>query len=296
MPVIIDNQLKEQIPYDPVSYPISFYEHELETLPQWGGPFHWHPGFEIATAETGVLDYQVGDKHIILNAGDSIFVNGNLLHCIRQISGKIPDPMPNVVFSGSLIAPEGSLIYENYISPIQQCDEIPFIVFPAGDPSLQNINGFIQNIYHCFRNSAPCREMMIQRDISHIFEYICTHMSSLPRYKSDRIQLLNQIRLQKMLNFIYTHYGEHITLKDIALAGNVSRSEAGRCFKVFMNTSPIEVLIQHRLQMASQMLTEKIYTVKEISDICGFNSVSYFRRRFKAEYGITPGKALCLGK
>lgn len=296
MPVIIDNQLKEQIPYDPVSYPISFYEHELETLPQWSGPFHWHPGFEIATAETGVLDYQVGDKHIILNAGDSIFVNGNLLHCIRQISGKIPDPVPNVVFSGSLIAQEGSLIYEKYISPLQQCDEIPFIVFPAGDPSLQTINGFIQNIYHCFRNSAPCREMMIQRDISHIFEYIYSHMNSFPRYKSDRIQLLNQIRLQKMLNFIYTHYGEHITLKDIALAGNVSRSEAGRCFKVFMNTSPIEVLIRYRLQMASQMLAEKIYTVKEISDICGFNSVSYFRRQFKAEYGVTPGKVSYLGK
>ena len=30
MPVIIDNQLKEQIPYEAI-YPISFYEHELET-------------------------------------------------------------------------------------------------------------------------------------------------------------------------------------------------------------------------------------------------------------------------
>jgi hypothetical protein len=66
MPVIIDHQLKEQIPYNPAIYPISFYQYELETLPQWNGPFHWHPGFEIATAETGVLDYQVDDKHIIL--------------------------------------------------------------------------------------------------------------------------------------------------------------------------------------------------------------------------------------
>jgi AraC-like DNA-binding protein len=44
------------------------------------------------------------------------------------------------------------------------------------------------------------------------------------------------------------------------------------------------------------MLSEKIYTVKEISDFCGFNSVNYFRRQFKAEYGVTPGKASNLGK
>ena len=116
MPVIIDNLLKEQNPYDTAIYPISFYQDELETLVQWSGPLHWHPGFEIATAEVGILDYQVGEKHIILHAGESIFVNGNILHGIRQIAGDTPDPMPNVVFSGSLIAPEGTQIYKKYIT------------------------------------------------------------------------------------------------------------------------------------------------------------------------------------
>ena len=123
MPVTLDHQLKEQIAYDPAVFPISFYQDELETLVQWSGPLHWHPGFEIATAEVGILDYQVGEKHIHLNAGDSIFVNGNILHGIRQISGDRADPMPNVVFAGSLIAPEGSQIYQKYIAVLQQCDD-----------------------------------------------------------------------------------------------------------------------------------------------------------------------------
>lgn len=296
MPVTIDHQLKEQISYDPVIFPIAFYQDELESLVQWSGPLHWHPGFEIATAETGTLEYQVGEKHITLNAGDSIFVNGNLLHGIRQISGNIPDSMPNVVFSGSLIAPEGSQIYKNYIMPLQQCDDLPFIVFPAGDQSLQNINALIQDIYHCFRNQVSCYEMRIQRDISLIFEFIYTNIDRFPRYKSNRIQLVNQIRLQKMLDFIYTHYQEQITLEALARAANVSRSEAGRCFKAFMNSSPVEILIQHRLQMAQKMLSEKIYTIEEVSDSCGFNSVNYFRKQFKAKYGITPGKYCSLGK
>lgn len=296
MPVTVDNQLKEQISYDPAVFPISFYRDELATLAQWSGPLHWHPGFEIATAETGTLDYQVGERHIILNAGDSIFVNGNVLHGIRQISGDSADPMPNVVFAGNLIAPEGSLIYRKYITPLQQCDDLPFIVFPGSDKSLQKINDLIADIYRCFLEKPPCCEMKIQRNISCIFEYIYANMADFPRCKSNRIQLVNQIRLQKMLDFIYRHYREHISLTSIAQSANVSRSEAGRCFKTFMESSPVEILIQHRLQVAHKMLAEKIYTVEEISNYCGFNSVNYFRRQFKEKYGVTPGKFSVLGK
>ena len=296
MAVTLDHQLKEQIAYDPAVFPISFYQNELETLAQWTGPLHWHPGFEIATAENEILDYQVGEKHIILNAGDSIFVNGNILHGIKQISGEIADPMPNVVFSGSLIAPEGSQIYKNYIAPLLQCDDLPFIVFRNNDVLFQEINTLIQNIYNYFRNQPTCYEMMIQRDISRIFEFLYSHRQSFPRYEANRIQLINQIRLQKMLDFIYCHYREHITLENLARAANISRSEANRCFKSFMNCSPIEILIRHRLQIAHKMLAEKIYTVEEVSNACGFNSVNYFRKQFKAEYGITPGKYCNLGK
>ena len=35
------------------------YSDELASLPNYAGPLHWHPYFEIATAMNGVLDYQV---------------------------------------------------------------------------------------------------------------------------------------------------------------------------------------------------------------------------------------------
>lgn len=296
MPIIIDHQLKEKIDYDSAIFPISFFHDELETLEQWAGPLHWHPGFEIATAEYGVLDYQVGEKHIMLNAGDSIFVNGNILHGIKQYSGHIADPMPNVVFSGSLIAPESSQIYKKYITPLQECEDLPFIVFRAKDPSLQEVHHFIQTIYHCFRNQPPCYEMIIQRNINSLFEYIYSNFTHFPRHPFNRVQFINQIRLQKMLDFIYCHYNEPISLNDLAHAANVSRSEVGRCFKAFMNRTPFEVLIQHRLKIAHKMLAERIYTVEEVSNACGFNTVNYFRRQFKAQYGMTPGKSYKLGK
>ena len=52
-----------------------------------------------------------------------------------------------------------------------------------------------------------------------------------------------------MLSYIYGHYRENITLEDIAKAADINRSEAGRCFKRYMSCSPMDALIQYRLQV-----------------------------------------------
>ena len=147
MPIILDHQLREYIPHNAIEFPISYFHDELSALPNWAGPLHWHPDFEIATAEYEVLDYQVGGHHIILDAGDSILVNRNILHGIKQLSGDVPAPMPNIVFSGTLIAPETSVIYQKHILTIAQCDSLPFIVFRHRDRSHSEINCLIKNVY-----------------------------------------------------------------------------------------------------------------------------------------------------
>ena len=98
MPILLDHQLREQIPHKAAEFPVVYYHDELAELPNWTGPIHWHPDLEIATAAKNVLDYQVGQQHIILEAGDSIFINGNVLHRVCQPSGDSPDPVPLIVF------------------------------------------------------------------------------------------------------------------------------------------------------------------------------------------------------
>lgn len=56
MPVIVDQSMREQIPREGDAFPISFFENELSELLNREGPLHWHPDFEIAKAETGVLE------------------------------------------------------------------------------------------------------------------------------------------------------------------------------------------------------------------------------------------------
>lgn len=296
MPIILDHQLREQIPHDSTVFPITYFHDELATLPNWAGPLHWHPDFEIATAVSGVLDFQVGRQHITLEAGDSIFVNRNMLHGIKQLSGDAPDPMPNIVFSGALIAPETSAIHKKYIHPISCCDRLSFIVFRHENGWHDEVNRSVKNIYRQMHEQSQCYEMAVQRELSSIFERIFSHFEELPKSEATRIQINSQIRLQKMLSYIYEHYAEAVTLEDIAGAANISRSEAGRCFNAYMGCSPVDALIDYRLQAAHELLNDTTLTLQEISCSCGFNSVNYFSRKFKQIYGYTPGQIRTLGK
>ena len=96
-----------------------------------------------------------GSSISLLEAGESIFVNGNVLHGVRQVSGDRPDPIPIVLFSGAAIAPEHSTIYQRYVQPVARCNALPFIVFRHESGSSQrNQPAFIRDTCRCLSEQA----------------------------------------------------------------------------------------------------------------------------------------------
>lgn len=296
MSILLDHQLREQIPHTNTGFPVTYYHDELAALPCWEGPFHWHPDFELATAVRETLEYQVGQQCVTLEAGDSILVNGNVLHRVRQLSGQVPDPVPILVFSGTVVAPEQSTIYRRYIQPVAGCDALPCVVFRHADPAHREVLALIRDTCSRMQDPAPCCELAVQRSISRLFEYLYLHLDGFPKSPASRIQLRSQVRLQKMLTYIHDHYAGPVTLADIAGAASISRSEADRCFRAYMDCSPVEALIRYRLQTARRMLGEKTGTLQQVSAACGFRSVNYFSRKFRQTYGCAPGRYAGLGK
>lgn len=71
---------------------------------------------------------------------------------------------------------------------------------------------------------------------------------------------------------------------------HISKSKLYYKVKTLSGISPIEFLRQYRLDMASQLLSEKRMNVSEVADAVGFNSVSYFSKAYKKRYGILPSE------
>jgi AraC-like DNA-binding protein len=91
-----------------------------------------------------------------------------------------------------------------------------------------------------------------------------------------------------MVDYIYSHYSENITLDDIAASGNISRSQCAKLFNRYTSLSPINFLNKHRLEISRELLRTTYLPIGEIALSCGFSDQSYFNRLFVKQYGITP--------
>ncbi|MBR2048185.1 MAG: helix-turn-helix domain-containing protein [Oscillospiraceae bacterium] len=91
----------------------------------------------------------------------------------------------------------------------------------------------------------------------------------------------------RVLSYINDHYREELSLDLLANRFFISKYHLSREFNRLVGTSVYRYIIQKRLVMAKQMLSEGISS-SEAYQQCGFGDYSSFYRAFRAEYGISP--------
>ena len=102
----------------------------------------------------------------------------------------------------------------------------------------------------------------------------------------------NDIRVQRavrnVLKLIEENYAQELTLTDMAKAAELSPNYFCRYFKKIAGCSPVEYLIEYRLNMAAQLLTTTEDCVADVALACGFNDASHFIKFFHRQKGVTP--------
>ena len=89
-------------------------------------------------------------------------------------------------------------------------------------------------------------------------------------------------------HYMEQHYSENITVSKLAALGYVSSSCFNRRFKKETGITPIEYLIEIRLERARTMLKRRNISVTEIALRCGFGSSAHFSSCFQSKVGISP--------
>src|SRR3954462_14261835 len=98
--------------------------------------------------------------------------------------------------------------------------------------------------------------------------------------------MLKSQRMKQMLSWIHLHYAEKIMLEDIARAGQLSRSECCRYFKRILKTTPLNYVIDYRIQKSLVLLQQAEPNVTEVGYQVGFNSTSYFIEKFRSSMNM----------
>ena len=90
------------------------------------------------------------------------------------------------------------------------------------------------------------------------------------------------------VRFINENITDDISVDAVAQAANMSKYHFCRSFKRYVGVTVMEYILKTRIMLAKGMLSSTDESVLRVSEECGFSSIGYFCRVFKAEVGSTP--------
>ncbi|MBO5415007.1 MAG: AraC family transcriptional regulator [Clostridia bacterium] len=128
-------------------------------------------------------------------------------------------------------------------------------------------------------NDSDDNEIDISNTVSEILHLVAKNLISphSPHSLSDAA-----------VKYIKEHYGEKISVKEIADSLFVSENHLIRVFKKDMGITPHKYLNNYRILTSAYFLKSSNLSVEEIADMVGFSSSSLFITSFKRIYGCTP--------
>lgn len=89
-------------------------------------------------------------------------------------------------------------------------------------------------------------------------------------------------------HFIDTHYKEQLDLDTLADKAHVNKYYMAHAFKREYGISPINYLIQRRIEESRYLLRETDMSLSQIARVLGFSSASYFSQSFRRAEGMSP--------
>ncbi|GBG08597.1 AraC family transcriptional regulator [Paenibacillus agaridevorans] len=104
-------------------------------------------------------------------------------------------------------------------------------------------------------------------------------------YMPDKAQEIDP-RISRLCNYMQMNLEKKLALPDLAAYLFISESHLRLLFRKTMGISPSEYLRQLRLQRAKDLLVNTTYSLSEIAELSGFQTLNHFSRMFKSNESI----------
>lgn len=256
-----------------------------KTLPK----MHTHSYYEILLVNEGELTYKITlDTQIKLFVGDILFVPPFVPHgTFREREGKMRCTV--VKFSTSFLSP--SEFTRSDVSCFLNSPNYsyPYYVFRRDDDCAKELTDRLLSSLSLVSDESFGYEIALRGELSCIFvKLLCICDNDLYRKENKYIDERRSEQLKYVLEYVRTNYQYRISMEEMARVCDMSYYSFSRFFKQTMGKSFIEYLLDTRLSYAQKMLLSNDVSVSETAAACGFEYVSYFIRRFKQKYGVTP--------
>lgn len=252
-------------------------------------PWHWHEELEAAVVIEGEAELLVEKKRYLMKAGEGFFVNTGALHSVLP-RGRENCHLHSLVFHPRLVGGSlESVFWQNYVNPLISQKSYTDALFDLSAPWHAEACGFIAQAWQAMSKEPPGYEFAVRSALSQLIFLLTLHQEPAKREPSER-ELRDAERIRAMLSYIQEHFGEEVSMAQIAGSAMISESECLRCFHKSIGMPPGRYLKQLRLQRAAELLLSSEKKIGDIGAECGFFDTSYFTKAFREMKGCTPGE------
>ena len=236
--------------------------------------FHLHPNaIEMVYIASGMGTYMINNQNFSVMKGDFLVIENNLPHA-GSSSHEHPVKTLVIVISG-LHWKEGA--YRDHLIP------------PASSPLIRAaehmsfISGAFAELYRLKKADYPNEELypMILTPVLLLLRGLCR--DNPPIWEIRTNPTANAI-----LDYIYTHYTEDITLEHLSRHFYMSDSHINHLLQREFHISPINYLIDVRFSKAKGLLINSDMSIADVAYSVGYNNPAHFTKLFIKRIGYTP--------
>ena len=137
--------------------------------------------------------------------------------------------------------------------------------------------------------SVPVTEQIeSQRYITDTFKRMESILTELIEYILQQHSNQNSFYASRAKQFINENYSRDISIQDIADQLHISRNHLCRVFKETNSSTLLNYITELRMEKAKELLLSGVLSVNEVAEKVGFNNATYFIKKFKQNFGVTP--------
>lgn len=250
---------------------------------------HMHDFIELLYCIDGEYSVAIDANAVVINKGEMVVIGSRKIHTIIQISegtGK---------YLVMKFQPE--IVLEVYRKPTELRHIFPLIYKFADHECVcsqefiihSNLDKTLQNIIEELTSKKIGYEVALKSDIYRIILWFVRNFG-----KDDNIiDLYSESALKKIgnaLDYIEKNYDQNISVRELADFCCMEYSYFSRIFKQITNKNCCDYVNILRIKKAHQLLCTTDMTITQIGTTVGFDSTSYFIKKFKEINGISPNQ------
>lgn len=173
-----------------------------------------------------------------------------------------------------------------------QTSHIPFILLTARSSDEAKMDGYeagadsyISKPFNFDMLAIRIRKLIEQQEKrQELF-----HKSIEVTPSSITINSLDEEFIQKALRYVEKNMDNtEYSIENLSSDVGLHRSHLYRKLQSITGQTPIDFMRTIRLKRAAQLLKDSRYNISEIAYMVGFNTIKYFNKYFKEEFGMTP--------